>query len=459
MLQQDSLHASLTDPVLDVMNFLNEVALRYPEVISFAPGRPNEQFYDTRQISSYLDAYLRYLSQDRGLTEAQIRTQLFQYGRTNGQINDLIARMLEKDEGIRAAPDSIVVTVGCQEAMFITLRALFARPTDVLLVGMPCYIGITGAAKLLGIEIVPVPEREDGLDLQALEARLGALQAEGKRPRALYLVADFANPSGRSLPLPARRRLLEIAARADLLVIEDNPYGFFFREGPRKPTLKSLDDRQQVIYLGSFSKYAFPSVRVGYAVVDQQVVGASGQRHLLAEELSKIKSMLSVNTPPISQAIVGGMLLMNGGGLFEANREAIRFYKENMDAALQALERHFPRGAAWAKEVTWNVPDGGFFLVMKLPIEADEALLELSARQYQVIWTPMRYFYLGTGGEHELRLSCSYLTPTRIEEGISRLARLIKSAVEQRQAARSERGGHLEQRQPEERASARELQA
>jgi (S)-3,5-dihydroxyphenylglycine transaminase len=436
MLLQDALHSSLTDPILDVMNFLNEVALRFPEAISFAPGRPNEKFYDTQQLTSYLDAYVRYLGQERGLTEAQIRTQLFQYGRTNGHIHGLIARMLEKDEGIKAAPESIVVTAGCQEGMFICLRALFSKATDVLLAGMPCYIGITGAARLLGIEIVPVAEREDGLDLQDLEVKLSALQADGKRPRALYLVADFANPSGRSLPLPARKRLLEIAARTEMLILEDNPYGFFFREGPRKATLKSLEDKEQVIYLGSFSKSAFPGLRVGYAVADQRVVDAAGGQHLLADELSKIKSMLTVNTSPICQAIAGGMLVMNEGGLLGANHEAIRLYKENMDTALQALERHFPRSEPWARGVTWNVPEGGFFLVLKLPIEADDTLLELSARHYQVIWTPMRYFYLGAGGEHELRLSCSYLTPAKIEEGVSRLARLIKAALE-RQSARA----------------------
>ncbi|HZH13429.1 MAG TPA: PLP-dependent aminotransferase family protein [Archangium sp.] len=440
MLLQDALHPSLTDPTLDVMNFLNEVAIRFPDAISFAPGRPNEKFYDTQQLTTYLDAYIRHLGQQQGLTEAQIRTNLFQYGRTNGQIHGLIARMLEKDEGIKAAPESIVVTVGCQEGMFISLRALFAKPTDVLLVGMPCYIGITGAAKLLNIEVVPVAEREDGLDLQELERTVEALRAEGKQPRALYLVADFANPSGRSLPEPARQRLLEIAERAGMLIIEDNPYGFFFREGPRKPTLKSMDDKGRVIYLGSFSKSAFPGLRVGYAVADQRVVGPAGDQHLLAEEFSKIKSMLSVNTSSICQAIIGGMLVMNDCSLLEANHEAIRFYKENMDATLQALERYFPRSEAWARGVTWNVPDGGFFLVVKLPIEADEALLEQSARNHQVIWTPMRYFYLGTGGEYELRLSCSYLTPAKIEEGVSRLARLIKSVVEERDARALEAG-------------------
>jgi (S)-3,5-dihydroxyphenylglycine transaminase len=437
MLRQDALHPSLTDPILDVMNFLNEVALRFPEAISFAPGRPHEQFYDAQQISTYLDAYVRHLGQEQGLSEERIRTQLFQYGRTNGQIHGLIAQMLEKDEGIRASPDSIVVTVGAQEGMFLALRALFSRPEDVLLVGMPCYIGITGAARLLGIDIVPVAEREEGLDLEDLEAKVLALRAQGKRPRALYLVADFANPSGRSLPLPARQRLLELAERAELLIIEDNPYGFFHRQGPRKPTLKSLDTRGRVIYLGSFSKSAFPGLRVGYAVADQSVADAAGGHHLLAQEFSKIKSLLTVNTSSISQALVGGLLVLNDCSLFEANREAIGFYQRNMDATLAALARHFPREAAWAEGVTWNVPDGGFFLVVQLPIEADEALLERSARHHQVIWTPMRYFYLGTGGEKALRLSCSYLTPERIEEGVSRLAALIRQVVEEQPQARS----------------------
>ncbi|WP_434382143.1 PLP-dependent aminotransferase family protein [Melittangium boletus] len=440
MLLQDSLHASLSDPTLEVMNFLNEIALRYPDAISFAPGRPHEKFYDPQQLTAYLDAYTRHLREARGFSEERIRTHLFQYGRTNGHIHDLIARMLEKDEGIRAAPESIVVTVGCQEGMFLALRALFSQPTDVLLVGMPCYIGITGAAKLLDIAVAPVTEGEQGLDLHALEATLEALRAEGKRPRALYLVADFANPSGRSLPAPERARLLEIAAREDFLILEDNPYGFFSREGSRKPTLKSMDTRGQVIYLGSFSKSAFPGLRVGYAVADQRVTGPSGAPHLLAEEFSKIKSMLTVNTSPICQALIGGMLVMNDCSLLDANQEAIRFYKENMDATLQALARHFPRSEAWARDVSWNVPDGGFFLVMKLPIAADEALLEQSARQHQVIWTPMRYFYLGTGGEHELRLSVSYLTPERIEEGVARLARVLRGALEQRREGAARAG-------------------
>lgn len=426
MLLQDSLHGSLSDPTLDTMNFLNEVALQYPDAISFASGRPNEKFYDTRQINSYLETYVGHLARERGLTDAQIRTNLFQYGRTNGHIHPLIARMLEKDEGIRVPPESIVVTVGCQEGMFLALRALFSKSTDVLLVTMPCYVGITGAAKLLGIELMPVAAGRDGLELDDLEAKLRALRAEGKRARALYVVADFANPSGMSLSLPTRTRLLDIASREQLFILEDNPYGFFFREEPRKPTLKSLDRTGHVLYLGSFSKSAFPSLRVGYVVADQQVTDQQGRRRLFSEELSKIKSMLSVNTSSLCQAIVAGMLIQNDCTLLEFNRERIRFYKKNMEATLQALERSFPRNEAWSRGVSWNVPDGGFFLVVTVPFEVDEALLQLSARSHEVLWTPMRYFYLGAGGERQMRLSCSHLTTEQIDEGVARLARLVR---------------------------------
>src|SRR6476659_1745619 len=167
---------------------------------------------------------------------------------------------------------------------------------------------------------MPVAEWKDGLDLDDLEAKLRALRAEGKRARALYAVADFANPSGMSLSIPTRTRLLDIASR----------------EQPRKPTLKSLDRTGHVLYLGSFSKSAFPSLRVGYVVADQQVTDPQGRRRLLSEELSKIKSMLSVNTSPLCQAIVAGMLIQNDCTLLEFNREPIRFYKKNMEATLAA---------------------------------------------------------------------------------------------------------------------------
>ncbi|MFH8572542.1 PLP-dependent aminotransferase family protein [Streptomyces sp. NPDC017993] len=413
---------------MEVMNFLNEVTSRHPEAISFGPGRPYEGLFEVERIGYYLDAYKRHLSEDLGRTPDEVRTMLFQYGRTNGQIHELVARTLRNDEGIDADPASLVVTVGCQEGMFITLRALFAEPSDVLLVSSPCYVGITGAARLLDIETAHVPEGESGLDPDVLRRTVAELRAAGKRPRALYVVPDFSNPTGTCMPLATRHRLLGLAEEEDLLLLEDNPYGFFTRTGTGLPTLKALDDRQRVIYLGSFAKTCFPGARVGYVVADQQVQARDGSRTLLADELSKIKGMVTVNTPALSQAVIGGMLLTHDFRLREANKPAADFYQGNLTVLLDSLERLLPRKRREAAGIHWNSPEGGFFLTLTLPVPADNALLEESARDHGVIWTPMSYFYPDGGGKHQLRLSLSYLTPDQVIEGARRLVGLLEGS-------------------------------
>jgi len=148
-------------------------------------------------------------------------------------------------------------------------------------------------------------------------------------------------------------------------------------------------------------------------------VDSAGRRTLLADELSTVKSMLTVNTAPIAQAVVGGVLVDAEFSLRAANREKIAFYRRNLRALLAALERHFSD-----PEITWNSPGGGFFAVLDVPVRADEKLLELSARDYGVLWTPMSFFYLNGGG-HAIRLSCSALAAGQIDEGVRRLAALI----------------------------------
>jgi (S)-3,5-dihydroxyphenylglycine transaminase len=355
------------------------------------------------------------------LSAAASRQLLTQYGRTNGHIGDLIARMLDVDEHIQVPAAAVMVTTGCQEAMVIALRGLCAGPDDVVLAAEPCYVGLTGAARILGIEVVGVPESPDGLRPETVHEVAAATRARGKRPRALYLVPNFANPSGVSLPVPVRRALLAAAADEDLLILEDDPYGLFGLDDEPRPTLKSLDTDQRVIYLGSFAKSYFPGARIGYLVADQPVVDAAGRRTLLAEELSTVKSMLTVNTSALSQAVVGGMLIDSGFSLRTVNQAKIAFYRHNLTTLLAALEKHFAGTA-----VRWNSPSGGFFVVADVPVDASEDLLEVSAREYGVLWTPMRFFYMSGGGTHALRLSCSALEPARIEEGVRRLAALLR---------------------------------
>jgi len=425
------LHASLTDPVLDAMNFLNEVVSRFPDALSFAPGRPSEGSFATDDLARYLRVYTNHLERELDWSEARVRTHLFQYGRTNGIIHELIARTLANDEDIHVSAESVVVTTGCQEAMLLTLRALFARPEDTLLVSSPCYIGVTGAARLLDIAVRPVREGPEGPDPEAVLEAVRQTRAAGGRPRALYVVPDFANPSGASMPLAARERLLEIAAQEDLLILEDDPYGFFVRVGSARPTLKALDRDRRVLHLGSFAKTALPGARVGYVVADQEVIGMAGERTLLADQLSKIKSMTTVNTSAISQAVIGGILIEADCRLREANAEAIAYYRTNLDTLLTGLEQHFPAERRRALGVDWNQPDGGFFLTVNVPFLADAKALERSARNFGVLWTPMGDFYPDGGGDSQLRLSCSALSPEQITEGVSRLAAFITEQAAQ----------------------------
>ena len=435
VLRREELHGSLSDPVLDAMNFLNEVTGRFPEAISFAPGRPYEGFFDVDQVQSYLRSYLGHLEAE-GLGTDAVRTRIFQYGRTNGHIHDLIARTLHNDEGISVPAEAVVVTTGCQEAMLLALRALFGGPDDVLLVSSPAYVGITGAARLLDIAVVPVPEGPDGLDVAAVREACRTVRAGGRRPRALYLVPDFANPSGSTLPLDGRLRLLDAAAEEDFLVLEDNPYGFFVREGSPLPTLKSLDRARRVIHLGSFAKTAFPGARVGYLVADQEVAGPDGVRVLLADELSKIKSMTTVNTSSLGQAVIGGLLVEQDFRLRTANEKAVAHYRASLDALLAELGTAFPPERHAEHGVSWKRPQGGYFVVVTVPVAADQAALERSARRFGVLWTPMGDFYLDGGGSHQLRLSCSYLTTDRIGEGVRRLAAFLESERDTYRGAR-----------------------
>jgi (S)-3,5-dihydroxyphenylglycine transaminase len=223
-----------------------------------------------------------------------------------------------------------------------------------------------------------------------------------------------------SLPVAVRRALLDVAAEENLLILEDDPYGLFGLDDEPRPTLKSLDTDQRVIYLGSFAKSYFPGARVGYLVADQPVVDASGRRTLLAEELSTVKSMLTVNTSALSQAVIGGMLIDSGFSLRAANQAKIAFYRQNLVTLLSALRRYFV-----GTPVRWNSPSGGFFVVVDVPVDASEELLEVSAREHGVLWTPMRFFYINGGGERAIRLSCSAIEPERIDEGVRRLAGLL----------------------------------
>ncbi|MFJ5269880.1 PLP-dependent aminotransferase family protein [Streptomyces sp. NPDC088358] len=418
-----SLHGSLDDPSLDSMNLLNEVAQRFPDAVSFAAGRPYEGFFDVEEVHRHLRTFCEHLSVVRGWSEEEVRRLLFQYGRTKGVIHDLVAKNLAVDEGFEPDPESVVITVGCQEAMFLVLRALRTDDRDVVLAVSPTYVGLTGAAQLADLPVLPVRAGDHGVDLEDLARTVRQARADGLRPRACYVIPDFSNPLGVSLDLDTRRRLLDLAEELDLLLLEDNPYGLFPAGSARLPTLKALDTRRRVVYFGSFAKSAMPGARVGYVVADQLVTDDTGRRlGLLADQLAKVKSMLTVNTSPLAQAVVAGKLLESDYSLARANTRQAELYRGNLQLMLRGLAERFPPGSG----VTWNTPGGGFFLVLTVPFRTDDALLEHSARQHRVIWTPMHHFYAGRRHTHQIRLSFSLLQPQQIRAGLDGLAALVR---------------------------------
>ncbi|NEY35707.1 aminotransferase class I/II-fold pyridoxal phosphate-dependent enzyme [Streptomyces sp. PRKS01-65] len=406
---------------------------RHPGAISFAPGAPHTAHLDDLDIGALLDTFRAHLRERRGLAPAAADRLLMEYGPSRGIINDLVAGALRLDHGIDVPDDAVVVTVGAQEAMLLVLRALFASAGDLLAVVNPCYVGMTGAAHLLGIPLVPVGEADtadraggsggDGMPgLDRLEEACRRARAGGRRIRALYVAPDFSNPSGVRLDLATRRRLLRLAAQEDFFLLEDMAYGFTAGPAEGLPTLKSMDEDGRVVCIGTFAKICLPGARVGFAVADQPVRGADGTTRPLADHLAALKGMVTVNTSPICQAVIGGMLLAAGGSMAVIGRERAVTYRRNLALLLRELDRQVAPALGAAPPVTWNRPAGGFFVRCRLPVRADTALLETCAAEHGVLWTPMSAFYVGPGGDREIRLSCSYLDPGEIREGVARLA-------------------------------------
>jgi (S)-3,5-dihydroxyphenylglycine transaminase len=423
--------ARLSAPHLDVMNFLNEIVLRYPSAISFAPGRPADHYCDITPGLIALQQYITTYEKAQKHPATAIRRQIGQYSKTNGIINDIICCYLANDEAIYVPEEAIMVTNGAQEGMAILVAGLFDPQQDVLLIADPTYNGMTGIASILGIEQYPVPTNEEGMDFAMLHQALEQIRDQGKKPRALYLVPDFSNPTGTTMPLQVRQQLLELAREQEMLIIEDNPYGMLAYDIEPLPTLKALDHHGVVIYLGTFAKLLIPGIRVGFMVADQHVAAtAQVSEHLLAQELSKVKSLISVNTSPLTQAIIGGMLLEQQCSLKTFIQERIAFYRCNRDQMLQSLEKHFKADPLLTDIVSWNHPHGGFFLTMTLPFAMTPELLQQCAEIYGVICCPMLYFSFLPGHALEIRLSFSAVSPDAIEQGIQRLWQFVRAHID-----------------------------
>jgi 2-aminoadipate transaminase len=372
-----------------------------PRVISLAYGAPSPEFFPTAGLSE---------AARQALGNAEACAVALQYGQVNGNpmLLEELAKKLEKDEGRPVAPGALAITNGSSQAIGLVIQVL-ANPGDTCLLEVPTFMGTIRQLGFHGISAIPVPQEDGGLDLDALEATLARVRAAGTRPRFLYTIPTFNNPTGVTMEPARRRRLLDLAARHDLPVVEDDAYSDLAFEGAPPPALHALDRNGLVVRLGTFSKVVAPGVRLGFVLGDPALI----------QRLQPFKSEGSTNG--LTSLVVG--TFMRSGGLAAHIATLRQGYRARRDAMLRALEAEMPEG------VTWTRPGGGFFVWLTLPRRVDIEAAAARAAEEQVVAIPgPQCFPDGTGGHH-LRLSFSLQPLDRLAEGVRRLGRAIRSAM------------------------------
>jgi DNA-binding transcriptional MocR family regulator len=300
-------------------------------------------------------------------------------------------------------PARVVITSGSLQGFVFLAEALVGKGTRVL-VEAPTYDRPLKILKRLGAEIVGLPMDDEGLETAALERAL----ADGEKPAFLYTIATFQNPSGRTLSEARRRRLAELAAEHDLLVLEDDPYGLVRYEGEPLPSIFELEGGHHVAYASSFSKTIAPGVRVGYFVLPPA----------LASQMEALAVSTYISPPFMTQATVHEFLRR---GNFEPNLERVRgLLKARRDAMLDALERHMPEGA------TWTRPDGGYFIWLDLREDTTDLLARAEAAG--VTFVKGTDFFADGSGARSARLAFSFVSTDEIADGIETLAGLLRGA-------------------------------
>lgn len=299
-------------------------------------------------------------------------------------------------------PARVLVLNGSLQGLALLVELL--APTGPVLVEAPTYDRPLKLLAMRGADVRPVPQHADGLDLDALEAELGA----GRRPSFLYTIPTFQNPSGRTLLLESRRRLVELARARDLLILEDDPYGLVRFSGEPLPTLWELDGGENVVYSSSFSKTVAPGLRVGYLIVPD-ALGAQLEARALQTYLAPAL---------LGQAAIHEFITR---GLFEPNLERVcGLLRERRDAMVEAL------GDAFGDAATWSNPEGGYFVWLDLPDDVDAAELLPRAEASGVTYVPgSDFFVVAGGGRSAIRLAYSYVAPAVIREGVARLASVV----------------------------------
>lgn len=339
--------------------------------------------------------------------------RVLQYGMTEGltELRSELSRLAENNDGIRVDPDAILITHGSAQAMDLACRILI-DPGDVVIVELPTYFGGVGAIRSCGGETTGVRVDEEGLDTEYLAAVLRGLTAQGRRVKGIYVIPNFQNPTGVTLSLKRRVRLLQLAEEYDLIIFEDDPYCDLRFEGERVPSLMVLSDSGNVIHMRSFSKIFAPGMRLGWVAAMPELV----------RKMAIAKQFVDCATNTLAQYIL--LEFIQSGLLAERIAANNRYYRGKRDFMLGQIERHFPA------PVVWNRPLGGFFVFVRLPEHLDADKLLVETLEHHVAFVPGSSFFIDGSGKNTFRLSYSQASESDIEAAVIEIGRSIRSALD-----------------------------
>jgi 2-aminoadipate transaminase len=372
-----------------------------PEVISLAGGLPDTSTFPQDSYASLM-----------GRIAAGELARALQYGPTEGLA---IARECIRDvmaaESISVDPDDVIVTTGGQQVLDLVCKILI-DPGDVIVAEGPTYPGAVSAFTSYQARVEQVAVDDHGIDTGLLRERLEQLDREGVRPKLLYLIPNFQNPSGVTLSLERRREVVQIARERNLLILEDNPYGLLRYEGEVLPSLRELDGGELVIYLGTFSKILSPGIRLGWVTAPRPVL----------EKLNLAKQAADLCASSLAQHFVSGYVASGGWPEYMTSLRGI--YRKRRDTMLEALASELPEGSSWTR------PEGGLFVWATLPEYIDTTDLLARALRENFAFVPGRAAWVDGSGSASMRLNFSGANEDEIREGIRRLGVIVAEQVE-----------------------------
>ncbi|MFC1898585.1 PLP-dependent aminotransferase family protein [Candidatus Cloacimonadota bacterium] len=371
-----------------------------PEIISFAGGLPSPDTFPKEELIGIVEEVIR-----------EDGDHALQYGTTEGddKLREFIAKNYN-DEGFKITKDNILITTASQQGLDL-LAKVFIDRGDKVMVGLPSYLGGLGAFNAYGADMVGIEFDEHGMRSDKLEEHLAVLKAKGEKPKFIYIIPDFQNPAGITMPVSRRKEIIKIAKEYDVLIVEDSPYKQIRFEGEDQTSLYALDGEGHVINLGTFSKIFVPGFRIGWVIADVEIL----DKFIIA------KQSTDLCTSPFVQKIAAKYIEK---GLFAENlKRTIQSYKEKKEVMMNAFEKYMPEG------VTWTNPEGGLFLFVTLPDYMDTEDLFIKAIKKKVAFVIGSVFHCDGSGKNTMRINFSYVSKEKNLEGVKRLAQVIKDEM------------------------------